>query len=165
MASTDNNGHPNLTISGKLREKENFIFGGAPNLYDLPDDDRKLSSGQITKEDLEEFDRHEKRKKEKRKQRKKNIPSNADVRERLRIIAKYHKKEVEESMPCPYPLLGPAGEEDSDSDSEPEQRSNQSRKNKKAENSDVIPISYKNRSGQSKKKSSSQPPKKRGKKK
>ena len=166
LSSSDKDGHPNLTISGKLREKENFVFGGVPNFYSLPEDDRtntKSTPGIITREDLLEYAAEEKRKKEKRKEKKKNVPTNNEVRERLRIISKYHKKMVEESMPCPYPLLGPAGESDSDSDNEDD---NTKRRNKKCENSDSKPILPIVRSGRKNSNpiQTKAPPKKRGKK-
>lgn len=170
LSAVDKEGHPNLTVSGKLREKENFIFGSAPNFYSIPDDDRCNSSkpGAITKEDLEEFERKEKRKKEKARNRKKNRPTVADVRERLKLIAKYHKKEVEDAMPCPYPLLGPAGDSDSDDSDDDMGADGKSRTNKKCENSDVKPIPISERNGRKKKstnkKTNSGPPKKRGRK-
>jgi hypothetical protein len=149
LSKWDKNQKPNLTITGKLREKENIIFRGAPNFYNLPDDDRELpkkSELKVTVEDLKEYEEKEKRKKQKKKERKQKAPSIAEIRERLKIIAKYHKKEVEQSMPCPYPLCGPAGESDSESDSETKDQ-----KSKRAEESDKKPLTYEEKTGTTKK--------------
>lgn len=135
-------GIPNLTITGKLREKQNIIFSGVPNLHELPEDDRKIASNGVvvTKKDLEDYAEEEKRKKEKMKQYKKNIPSPDKIRERLRLIVKFHKKEVEESMPSAYPILGPAGEDFLNE--EKEDRDGNDKNLQLQKNSDCIPISY-----------------------
>jgi hypothetical protein len=147
LSSTDKEGRPHLTISGKLREKENYIFGGAPNLYDLANDDRGNRSNKMSKDDLKEFQNDEKEKERKRKENKKKVPSNQEVRDHLRIIASYHKKEINETMPSAYPLLGRAGDSDSD-----DSNNTQKRKNKKVENSDSKPVRLVDKTGKSKSK-------------
>lgn len=168
LSATDNEGRPNLTISGKLREKENFIFGGAPLFNAIPNDDRGRGGGEytssngtkISKKELEDFQKEEERKKQKKKDAKKNAPSNEEIREHLRMIRDFHKKEVNETMPSAYPLLGAVAGED-----EEESGSTGRGKNSKAENSDTVPIPYKVRSGRNKsKKATPALKRKRGKK-
>jgi DNA-directed RNA polymerase specialized sigma subunit len=126
--------------------KENLIFGGAPNFGALKSDDRgvpnkpgTLSMEQM-KQDKEKMDKEE----EKKKNNKNKAPSKEEIREHLRMIIKYHKKEVEETMPSAYPLLGPAGKH---SDDEDESGTNQSNSTSTADRT-IRP--YKERSGRKK---------------
>jgi hypothetical protein len=118
---------PSLTVTKRLKLKENLIFGGAPNFHKLKDDDRANKSNvpkhntPVTEAELKEFVQKEKAKQDKKKQRKKEIPKPEEIREHLRVIVTYHKKEVEQNMPTAYPLLGPAGKEGSDNDSDTEE--------------------------------------------
>jgi hypothetical protein len=101
---------PSLTVSGKLKQKENLIFGGAPNFDKLKPDDRG-GKNTLSTEEMKSFMEEQYRKEEKKKNKQKT-PSNEEIREHLRMIIKYHKKEVDDLMPSAYPLLGQANNEE-----------------------------------------------------
>jgi len=103
-------------VTQRLKRKENFIFGGAPNFSQLKCDDRggKNQMGTMSLEEMKEFSEEQQKKDEAKKAHKKEAPNNNKIRDHLRMIVKYHKQEVEELMPTAYPLLGPAGKKDDD---------------------------------------------------
>jgi hypothetical protein len=121
LSHEDNQGEPNLTITGKLREKQNLIFRECPVFWDLLDDDRTGSrpssgrgGGYVTKEELEEYEKEEEERMKQLKKKKKKLPTNAEMREMLRLITIEHKRSINDSFPSPYPLLGAAVDSDED---------------------------------------------------
>jgi hypothetical protein len=107
--------------------KHNYFKVCSTNFHKLKDDDRVNKSTAskhntpVTEAELKEFVQKAKAKQDKKKQRKKEIPKPEEIRDHLRVIVTYHKKEVEQNMPTAYPLLGPAGKEGSDNDSDTEE--------------------------------------------
>lgn len=153
-------------MTQRLKQKENLIFGGAPNFKDLKSDDRsgKNTSSTMSFDEMKEFSEQQKKKDERKKKNKKDAPTPNEIREHLRLIVKYHKKEVEELMPTAYPLLGPAGKSDEDEEDDEISESNK----KGTSQADTQRRMVKESSGRKKKLPSaserSKPPKKRGKK-
>lgn len=165
----DESAPPSLTVTQRLKSKENLIFGGAPNFHDLKTDDRsgksKNKNGTMTMEEMKEFYNEQTKKDEKQKANKKEAPTNGKIRDHLKMIVKYHKQEVEELMPTAYPLLGPAGKDDDDDDDNPKSGSS----SKGTASADIRIRSDKEKSGRKKRlpsanERSKPPPKKRGKK-
>ncbi len=164
----DESAPPSLTVTQRLKSKENLIFGGAPNFHDLKADDRsgksKNKNGTMTMEEMKEFYNEQTKKDEKQKANKKEAPTNGKIREHLKMIVKYHKQEVEELMPTAYPLLGPAGKDDDDDNTK-----SGSSSSKGTASADIRIRSDKEKSGRKKRlpsanERSKPPPKKRGKK-
>lgn len=161
----DPNAKPSLTVTQRLKQKENLIFGGAPNFKDLKSDDRsgKNTSSTMSFDEMKEFSEQQKKKEERKKKNKKDAPTPNEIREHLRLIVKYHKKEVEELMPTAYPLLGPAGKNDEDDDDD-----NTLDSKKGTSQADTQRRTIKESSGRKKKipcaSDRCKPPKKRGKK-
>ena len=160
----DSNTPPSLTVTQRLKVKENLIFGGAPNFNQLKSDDRggKNKNGTMSLEEMKEFMSQQQQREKNKKNYKKEAPSNEKIREHLRTIVKYHKKEVEELMPTAYPLLGPAGKSEDDEEGQGQAKGTAS--------ADVTIRSNKETSGRKKRLPSANersniPPKKRGKKK
>lgn len=108
---------PTLGISGKLQQKEGFIFGGAPNFWDQiveKNPSPHHSTGRMGMDELQEFidDKKEIEKEQKKKKRK--IPSTSQIRKHMRDIILFHKEKAEEAFPCIYPLMSDKLEEDED---------------------------------------------------
>jgi len=115
---------PTLYTTKKIKDKKGLAFYSCPHFKDLRSDDvdkstreseaasRRISTKEFEKE-VEKITEKEKAKKKKRKGAR--DPSIKEVRERLRKMVQYHKKEVQETIPCIYPILGPVNS-DSDAD-------------------------------------------------
>jgi hypothetical protein len=117
-------------MTEKIRDKAGLVFFNCPHFKELREDASLGGAGGMTKDEMkelstkgrlsiktlnkksEEFLKDEKKLKNKR-QGKKNDPSIKAVKDLLRKMIRYHEKRVQETIPCIYPLLGPAN---SDSD-------------------------------------------------
>lgn len=142
--------HPSLTLSGKYRVRENFIFGGAPNFHELEADDRVHNNKVYTKEELKEYKKEKDEKDKEKKKEKKKKPTPEEIREHLRLITSFHKKLIDETMPSAYPLLGYI-DSDEEKESHSKSKGSSKRKNSKVENSDIRRISFNERSGRKRK--------------
>lgn len=121
---------PTLYVTKKLQTKSGLIFKNCPHFRALRDDDtdkNKLSDEEGKSKNrrmtLKKLDKHvekmdERMLKKRLREKGGNRPPNVKaLREHLKKIIKYHRKQVNEEIPSIYPILGPANE-DSDSGKE-----------------------------------------------
>ena len=143
-----------LSITPKIRYKEGIVFKHSPMFQQLKDSDvdvpRTINPAKfdslITKKDLSKNEKEQTKndKEDKKTRKEEHDPTPNQIRVHLKKIVKFHKKQVDETFPCIYPLAGClGGDSDNDNNGSSDSDTSNSKHSSLSTNSNNLGISKK----------------------